>query len=237
MKNDFGQRGLLTAPVNNKVVKNNYGINFDLRKWSATFGRTLRLLVILAGYATCSGSVYALEIDSYRWEGGIMCTDCMSPGGQDIPATTMPGSGNYTGELENGIAVGNFAPFSYSYSGRTLSVSPDSTRISASIGGWDRAAETDLDTKFNLRWIDSFEQHSLPRGEGRTPPLRSASLFERGDRSGIQGEFHEPAHFYFDHRDNDGHTSPVPEREPYLMLMAGLGFLGFVARRRNYRAA
>jgi hypothetical protein len=66
--------------------------------------------------------------------------------------------------------------------------------------------------------------------------LNGLSLDEHGDSGGTQNEFHDSSHFHYDHsEDGNGHTtSPIPEPESYAMMMAGLGLLGFIARRRKH---
>jgi len=52
-----------------------------------------------------------------------------------------------------------------------------------------------------------------------------------GSRSGTLGNYT----FSGDHQDQLYMMTPVPEPETYAMLLAGLGLMGFVARRRKSR--
>ena len=210
------------------------------------FANTL-LGLVLAASAALAGNASAQVVDYYRWDG--LCADCVAPGAPQMPVTAMLGLKNYSAGFGSPISVDSFVSFTYQRPDG-FSILADTTSANIAIGGWVPAAGAaapyfDVDAKFNLAWMVGTDTYLFTTsgsggwmlGVKHANDLNFVSLDEHGDTGGSQNEYHESSHFHFDHEDDGGHTSPVPEPESYAMLLAGLGLVGFAARRRNLKSA
>jgi hypothetical protein len=216
---------------------------------------TIRVNIIglaMAASAMFAGSAYAQVVDTYAWNG--LCSDCSATG--DTPASAVLAVQNYT--VGSQLTAANFYSFSYQSNlfNLTLSALP-----AIAMGGDLPAVGSLVDTAmyvsglFDASGANSGDVFSFTTyGDGSwVLALNGISQDEHGKKKdGKSNEFHESSHWNFDHRDdhgsgssgggfgdhsgggdNGGCVSAIPEPETYAMMLAGLGLMGFVARRRK----
>lgn len=195
----------------------------------SNFRNTLAGL-LFACSAVFGGNAFAQTINVYTWDG--LCSDC-SPLG-DTPATATLTLQDYT--VGTALTDANFISFTY-----TSAIFPTGlsfvTDANATISGilpavgdaaLSLAGLTDLGSGLGL-----YSFTTLGNGAW-TLALNGTSFDEHRERGEHSSRFR---HHHDEHNDDqcdDGcRLSPIPEPESYAMLLAGLGLMGFVARRRR----
>jgi hypothetical protein len=191
--------------------------------------RNALIALVLASAAVVGGNAAAQTINVYTWDG--LCSDC-SPLG-DTPATATLTLQNYTAGAE--LTATNFISFSYTSAifptGLSFIADGSSTISGVLPANGDAAISlsglTDLGTGLGAY---SF----TTAGNGAwTLALNGTSFDEHGSGS-------QSSHFKHDHDEHHGGgggPSPIPEPESYAMMLAGLGMMGFIARRRKRNVA
>lgn len=188
----------------------------------------------LAGCAAFGGNAYAQVVDTYAWGG--LCTDCPTTGG-DTPASAVLSVQNYT--PGDSLSAANFYSFSYVSTGYDISFSATSVDLSGTLPAVGGVVDTFMsvsgltDSTGTIPGVFSF----TTIGDGSwTLALNGSSLDEHGSTTyGHSDEYHDSSHWNFDH--HEGNVSAIPEPQTYAMLLAGLGLMGFIARRRKQMEA
>jgi hypothetical protein len=192
--------------------------------------RKLLISFIAVSCAAFGGNAAAQGVDIYSWSG--LCSDCSSTG--DTPAVAELTLQNYVAGSQ--LSASNFVSLSYQSVLYSLSFYADSnTNITGLLPG---SGSTDAPISLSgltdsTTGLGQFSFTTVGDGSWMLA-LNGVSFDEHGS------DHHDNSSSWsFDHHDDNycGPISPVPEPESYAMLFAGLGLLGFAARRRKQKEA
>ncbi len=183
--------------------------------------------LVFACVAVAGGNAAAQSMDVYTWNG--LCADCTPLNPMDTPASATLTLQNYTAGDE--LAAANLVSFSYQSLAFTFSFFADGT---ASIAGFLPASGS-ADTPVTLSGLTEATtgvgQFSFTTvGDGSwTLALNGLSFDEH--KSGVSSSS------WSNDDDEKECATAIPEPESYALLLAGLGLIGYTARRRNRQAA
>jgi hypothetical protein len=184
----------------------------------------------IACSAAFGGNAIAQTINVYTWDG--LCSDC-SPLG-DTPATATLTLQDYT--AGTALTDANFISFTYTSAifPTGLSFVADANATISGIlpadgdGALSLAGLTDLGSGLGL-----YSFTTLGTGAW-TLALNGTSFDEHREQGEHSSRFRHHEDEHCDHRCS---PSPIPEPESYAMMLAGLGLMGFIARRRKQKTA